>query len=121
MPDLNDRNKPEYRTVESERDISLLIPGDRVPVVLEAGKPSVIMVYEGHSHHPIRPRTRCAFIEIPTQPIFNTFEIWESDLTYLQFPGGSVQFNSLHRSIRFAYQESEEFRSVQQLVDSLSP
>ena len=62
MPESQGRSEPEYRTVASERDISDLIPGDRVPVVLEAGEPCVVMVYGGHFPHPVCAETRCTFI-----------------------------------------------------------
>lgn len=118
MP-VEERTKPAYRIVNRESDISELIPGDRVKVLIEHGRPPKWMVYGGQKPAGLRPSTKCTFIEVPEAcqgENIGSFSAWESYVRYLQFDG-QILFNSFHREFRTVPRETEEYRLMKQLAD----
>lgn len=116
------RTKPAYRLINREADITDLIPGDRVKVVIDHGRRPTWMVYEGHKPIGLNHSTKCTFIDIPegyNGEDVDFFRVWESYAKYLQFPGEHMELDYYHRNLRVVKRETDEYQSMKTLADML--
>lgn len=116
------RTTPDNRFVNREADITDLIPGDRVKVVIDRGRRPTWMVYGGHEPVGLNKFTKCTFIDIPEGykgEDVDLFRVWESYAKYLQFPGEHIEFDSHHRNLRAVQRGTEGYSSMKTLADML--
>jgi hypothetical protein len=112
--------KPELRPVHGRTDISDLIPGDRVFVMISSASDRKLMTYVGHNPAAFDETTLCQFIGLPEGykgrdvPCFN---VWKTELYQLRYRRGSILFPEEHIRMEAVVPETEEYKIMKSLAD----